>query len=602
MARRRRKGREAKLSPSELDQLYGARHFFGTSIEKKLDFFKPIDVYLQDPGVARRRPELTFDDDCWVEIEPNLGDGPTSARFAVVDYNSDSDSLAAPAVWDEAARHYVDQEGRVIDRELDGTFAFDQLNVWGLVQRALRFFEEPQGLGRPLSWAFEGNRLIVVPHAGYGENAFYDRDSKSLQFYYFDRFDRRAGENVRIYTCRSPDIVHHEAGHALLDAVRPGFYDSGSIEAGAFHESIGDLTAILLSFRNNTYRNKLASDTEGDLSAATDLASIAEQFGAAVIGQPYLRSALQEVTMDDVSGSQNGHEVSEVLTSAVFEIILDLSKVYIEQRGKTAAEAFWYTIQRMQRRIIQPLDFLPPVDITFRDYALAMLRVEALANPRDPYGYRDVMIRVFSSRGILSDDDTAELSKEDYVLDRGDWDYFHDVRRIASSKAAAYRFLDDNRRKLGIPQDRDVVVADLYTAEKYGRQNRRLPRQTVLEYLWQEELPMDDGSYGPLEGKKASYPCGGTLVFDDSGLLWHTVKHGPDDDDDRANRHLADIRQRLHAGQLGRLPDGARGILGTQVPPFIAEENGDMVRVRLAPHLSLSEHDHEGGYPWEISY
>ena len=38
-------------------------------------------------------------------------------------------------------------------------------------QRALDFFESGFGLGRPISWAFEGNRLIVVPHAGYGKNA-----------------------------------------------------------------------------------------------------------------------------------------------------------------------------------------------------------------------------------------------------------------------------------------------------------------------------------------------------------------------------------------------------------------------------------------------
>jgi len=42
-------------------------------------------------------------------------------------------------------------------------------------------------------WAFEGNRLIVVPHAGYGENAYYDRGSMSLQFYWFD------DEGERIY-------------------------------------------------------------------------------------------------------------------------------------------------------------------------------------------------------------------------------------------------------------------------------------------------------------------------------------------------------------------------------------------------------------------
>ena len=64
-------------------------------------------------------------------------------------------------------------------------------------------------------WAFEGNRLIVLPHAGYGENAYYDRASKSLQFYYFN------GPGTTVYTCLSSDIVNHEFGHAVLDGVRP---------------------------------------------------------------------------------------------------------------------------------------------------------------------------------------------------------------------------------------------------------------------------------------------------------------------------------------------------------------------------------------------
>ena len=66
---------------------------------------------------------------------------------------------------------------------------------------------------------FEGNRLIVVPHAGYGQNAFYDRRSKSLQFYYFDR------GTDRTFTCLSTDIVNHEFGHAVLDGIRPHYHE-----------------------------------------------------------------------------------------------------------------------------------------------------------------------------------------------------------------------------------------------------------------------------------------------------------------------------------------------------------------------------------------
>ena len=158
------------------------------------------------------------------------------------------DPRLQPARWDEKLDAFVDAKGKLLDRSNNESLQFHQVNVWAIVQRTLDFFESGFGLGRRILWAFEGNRLIVVPHAGYGENAYYDRESKSLQFYYFDR-----GEE-RIYTCLSTDIVNHEFGHAVLDGIRPYYNESICPETAAFHEFLGDLTAILIAFRNNAFR------------------------------------------------------------------------------------------------------------------------------------------------------------------------------------------------------------------------------------------------------------------------------------------------------------------------------------------------------------
>jgi hypothetical protein len=42
---------------------------------------------------------LAFDE-AFVSWEPGLADGPTSARFAVVDYDGHTETLAPPARWD----------------------------------------------------------------------------------------------------------------------------------------------------------------------------------------------------------------------------------------------------------------------------------------------------------------------------------------------------------------------------------------------------------------------------------------------------------------------------------------------------------------------
>jgi hypothetical protein len=48
-----------------------------------------------------------------------------------------------------------------------------------------------------------------------------------------------------VFSGASPDIVCLEMGHATLDSLKPQLFDAGSQEAAAFHESFGDMSAIL---------------------------------------------------------------------------------------------------------------------------------------------------------------------------------------------------------------------------------------------------------------------------------------------------------------------------------------------------------------------
>ena len=267
---------------------------------------------------------------------------------------------------------------------------------------------------------------MVVPHAGYGENAFYDCASKSLQFYYF------GSDKDPVYTCLSGDIVNHEFGHAVLDGMRPYYSESSSVETAAFHEYMGDITAILILLRNNAFRQALADKTSGRMSDAEQLSSIAEQFGELVQGKPYLRTARNEFRMSEMKNEPSHHTVSQVMTGAMFDILMKFSDHYV-QNGNTAREAFWHAIERMQRTVVQPLDLLPPVEVTFRDYALAVLRAEELSNPVDPENYYGLMLRVFRKRQILSAADEKELKKPRYLYDRMRLTVYHDIDDISRS-------------------------------------------------------------------------------------------------------------------------------------------------------------------------
>lgn len=609
------------ISPSKRRSLYAAAQYLSADVEREFGLQLPFNVFIQDPLVAREHPELGEDEQVWVQWEPGLADGPTSARFAVVDFNADTGKLAPAAQWNDELGSFVHGK-TALNQTNAASLQFHQVNVWVLLQRALAFFESGNGLGRRIPWAFEGNRLIVVPHAGYGQNAYYDRVSKSLQFYYFGE------EPDTVYTCLSSDIVSHEFGHAVLDGIRPYFNETASVQTAAFHEFIGDLTAILMSLQNGAFRKWLARKTGGDMSKAEQLSSIAEQFGRAAEGKPYLRSARNEESMSKVASSQSEHRVSQVLTGAMFDILMALSKHYAKARERTALQAFWDVAQRMQRMAIQPLDLLPPAEVTFRDYALAVVRAEELANPLDPHGYRKMLIKAFRGRGILSKRDEDELAEPRYLYWRPKLLVFHDIDQLSGSRAAAYRFLDDNRDELLIPAMQDIVVADLYDASKLTREGNRLPRQIVLEYIWREHVPLKGRQFGQFNGQSATLLCGGTLVFDETGTLlsWmrkpgtvgRTLRHGKhlgtkldkawaaevQEGQQRRDDLLRSAAAELAAGRVGVVAGSEKGLLGTRLPPVTAESDRDVVTFRLSPHLSLSgddDDDDEGERRWEIS-
>lgn len=601
-----------KVTRLERASLYAARRFLDRSLEEALKLRIPFDVYFQDPQVADENPKLAFDEDGFVPWEPGIGDGPTSARFAIVDYDGSTEILAPPARWVEELNAFVDPSGRLLDRHNKESLQFHQVNVWAILQRALDFFENGFGLGRSIPWGFDGSRLIVVPHAGYGENAFYDRQSKSLQFYYFDR------GKERILTCLSTDIVNHEFGHAVLDGIRPHFIESVLPETAAFHEFMGDLTAILIAFRNNAFRQQLIADTQGDLESESTLSRLAEQFGRHVANQPYLRSARNDLKYADVANDQRPHHMSQVLTGSMFDIVLRLSKYYVTERNRTVPQAFWDTIQRMQDMAVQPLDLLPPVDVTFRDYALAVLRAEEIANPTDPDGYRLMMLDVFERRGILQPSETARLKLSRHVFDRLDLDVFHDVETIASSKAEAYRFLDDNRGALFIPYDADVTVADLCTAQKLTRQARRQPRQILLQYIWREDIILQGDQFGRFKGQMASLLCGATLALDENGnvLAWARkpgtlplARKGKAAEDEaregkrRRDAFLAALALRVKAGRIASAIGGEKGLLPKSVAPITSRVVNGAVRFELSPHVGIhdDEHDELGGRSCQIS-
>lgn len=565
--------KSGKLPKYVMDNLYQVQQLLDKQTRKRVGLSLEVPVFIKDPLVALEDPALGVQV-ILVRSEIGLGDGPTSARVAVVDFNADTQTLSDPVVWDaeEGWFHAPATPGgdepapepewlpkappktskrkdvykNFIEKTIRNPY-FHQVNVWAVVQRTLEFYEEPFALGRPVPWGFDGNRLLVVPHAGYGDNAFYDQESKSLQFYYYGDLDRPG------YTCLSHDIIAHETGHAILDGIRPLYNQLSSVQTLAFHEFIGDLTAILLALFNKDIRHFVSQTTAGRLDEADVLANIAEEFAREVEGRPYLRSAFNDTRLqdDEIRDSLSPHTVSQVLTGAMWDILTGIATKHLEKnlpvdseedgdeetdeieatgQKVTPDQALWWAADRFRRVALQPLDLCPPCDIQFSDYAKAVIRNDILTNPVDEQGYRPLMLDVFHQRGLCEcgyklGEEIPEtcIFQEALKIEKLDFVY-HDIERLSSSRIAAYYFLSDNRSLLHIPAHQDVRVVDMYDNRKLGAAAERLPREVVLQYGWQEQVLLENDpaqklDFGAWEGKTFDLDCGGTLVFDGRGNL-----------------------------------------------------------------------------------
>ena len=674
-------GKDAnKLPKYVMESLYQVQHLLEKKTRERVGLMLKIPIFIKDPLVALDKP-LVGIQVITVRLEVGLGDGPTSSRVVVVDFNGDTQTLTGPVVWDENGswfrtplangkllpvlpRKSEKNYRQFIDEVIQNPY-FHQVNAWAVVQRVLEFYEEPWALGRPVPWGFDGNRLIVVPHVGHGENAFYDQHSKSLQFYYF------GDQQSPSYTCLSHDIIAHETGHAVLDGIRPMYNQLSSLQTGAFHEFIGDLTAILLALFNEDIRQFVSKTTEGRLGEADILANIAPEFGEEVEGRPYLRTAFNPCTMldDKIKNSLSPHTISQVMTGAMWDILTGIVAKHLaknklgESEGAdgmegdgetdeaggppsgsakprvTPAKALWWAADRFRRVALQPLDLCPPCDIQFIDYAKAVIRNDILTNPVDELGYRQTMLDVFHRRGLCTcvyksgKDMPKDCQFQEALLVKKMDFVFHDIEQVSRSRTAAYYFLSDNRKLLHIPLHQDVRVVDLYDANKYGAAVERLPREVVLIYAWQEEVSLANNlqeglNFGAWNGKTFNLDCGGTLVFDGRGnLLSWFHKPGTEHITSEEEKRILqkEKRTKLEAAMLADLAIGRqrkkallsylaanirRGLVGAAqeesrfsegARPITAFEDGGAVRFEMEPHLRTSDFDEEED-GWTVNY
>lgn len=495
-----------------------------------------------------------------VEVKAPLLAGPVGPDLAVFDYNREQDRLLPPAI--------PDRDGRFPDYDLEDP-RFHQLNAYAIASRAIDLVESE--LGRLLSWGFEANRLILLPHAGYLANACYSEDTHSLQFFSF-----RLPDETIYHTSVVHDIVAHETGHALLDAVRDRFTEGNHPQTAALHEAIGDLSAVFAAFSHRTVRERFLAQAGPDLRGKNEVAAIAEDFEDAAQGRLALRDLAASHPPSFFQAVVEPHTLSLQLSGVVWDALVRIYQVN-RKLGEDPEPAFRLARTALQRMVVRAFDYLPPADATFEDFATAILRADRFAN-EDARGYQAAVADAFVEGGVVA--------RAEDVLDNSDADSPWPGRPRSWPRltlAEAYVFLDGNRDRLVLApqrQYRDFVVRDFHVTSRPPKHEEI--DEIVCVYEYPVDVELDADRFGPLGGHWITIWGGGTLVFDLEGKLrHHAEKPVTVERIDAALDFLASITRssliRVEPGQ----EDQVR--LAAARAPFMALVEGDRLVLRANP-------------------
>jgi hypothetical protein len=431
-----------------------------------------VPMLVADPTVCAERGL-----DCFENIyiyEDFFLDGPVTRRVAVLDFDETTGQLHPGLRFVPPKRvrggHYE------VDSKDPASRQMQALSVFATVMKTIQQFEDPEVLGREVRWAFDSPQLLVIPRAGELVNAFYERESHSLQFFFFTN----DGEK-RIYTCASRDIVAHETTHALFDGIAPDLYHASTPQSLALHECAADMVALMSAFSSHTLAESVLVERKGSISEPSAFSQLAEEFG----GEQALRSLRNEKTLRDVSPTEP-HGLSEALSGALYAIVEQL----FERSKKTAPppRALGGMASQFRRILIRALDYLPPGEVSFADYGRAIMASDQAAYPKDTTA-RDTLTAEFVKRGFVPKA-SALAVKTNFKARELDG---VDIDTLIDSEWAAYEFANRNRAFLRIPADIHFRVLPRLRAVRNYRQKAGEDPQKVEECVfkvsWDQKEP-----------------------------------------------------------------------------------------------------------------
>lgn len=507
---------------------------------------RKLTIFALDPAVKVRGRILRTQ----IEI-PNesLDPGPRGSRVHIVDCDSSHDTFQSPIACRESIRDPFEHRS---DAELLDSREFHSWMTYGIVMKTLARFE--YALGRRIAWGFAGHQIHAAPHAFSGANAFYSDHAHGLYFGYFPSADGKR----RVFTCLSHEIVAHETAHALLDGLRARYTDPSSPQQAGFHEGFADVIALLSILSAQSVIEKVVdlgipgaggtairrSDITTSAVRKSGLFGLAQEMGSELAGV-HAHALRRSISLPPRTGyltstdSGEEHDCGEILVAAVLNAYLAIWVERLKTIGdsvrldrRRAAEEGAELADRLLTVCVRAIDYCPPTDIEFSDFASALLTADWELNPRDDkYKLRTNLYAALRAYGIYP------RSKGGAGRERGTWDAPPQEFRYSrthfdpmkSDPDELFRFVWENRDLFKLHQQAYTRVLSVRPSLRTGRDGFTLC-ETVAEYHQQltvlarelNQLNIRKPRGMPDETEVTVYG-GNTVIFDEYGHVKYNI-------------------------------------------------------------------------------
>lgn len=353
------------------------------------------------PAEVEAERILIYEDDPFLEAV--AGSSPVLADPIRTEEPSDTQTLLQTQIIEQQPEPEVYQPSTAEFRYWNANSALARsINFWGPLL--------PGGT----QWSTDQQPMQVNLDEGEDFNAFYSRDS-GLNFFH-GQVDNVASP-VTVFSGASPDVSCHELGHAILDAVKPELFNTMSLEVAAFHESFGDISAMLSKLQMASLRDFVLQQTRGHLGSNSRLSQLARQLGWAIrvqfdptaVDRDCLRNASNNFFYRDPAGlppsapatqlSSEPHSFSRVFSGAFLDVLAAMFKIGPASFAGTDSDKLLAVTVDAGKLLIEGVRVASVVPGFYSQVAAGMIQADqSLTGGR----YRTALTSSFVQRGILS--------------------------------------------------------------------------------------------------------------------------------------------------------------------------------------------------------